>query len=164
MLAELALQGEIHQLPESLFFRRRHAGMSRQANPTPKDVAEWFKPGSGRDDIREHWGIFVESMRAIGRSPLGRIERARCYAAFLRAWWPKNLVPMVEERFGIEYSGPLPPGIGRGRSVRRMRRRPVQAAYSGGSRCSSNSGASDIPRMQRGRDRDSGPDRPLSRE
>jgi hypothetical protein len=115
MLAELALQGEIHQLPESLFFRRRHSGMSRQANPTPKDVAEWFEPGSGRDDVREHWGIFVESVRAIGRSPLGRIERARCYAAFLRAWVPKHLVPMVEERFGIEYSGPLPPGIGRGR-------------------------------------------------
>jgi glycosyltransferase involved in cell wall biosynthesis len=105
LLAELALQGEIHQLPESLFFRRNHPEMSRRANPTPKDVAEWFEPGSGRDDVRERWGIFVESMRAIKRAPLGRVERARCYAAFLEAWWPQNLIPVVEERFDVEYTG-----------------------------------------------------------
>jgi len=105
LLAELALQGEIHQLPEPLFFRRNHPGMSRRANPTPKDVAEWFEPGSGRDDIREHWGMFVEALRAIKRAPLGRIERARCYVAFLEAWVPRKLVPMVEERFDVEYTG-----------------------------------------------------------
>ena len=126
LLAELALQGEIHQLPESLFFRRNHAEMSRQANPTPKDVAEWFKPGSGRDDVRERWGIFVESMRAIRRSPLGRIERARCYAAFLRAWcrrisfrsWRSGSASSTQARCCLSAETT---------SVRRMRRRPVQA-------------------------------------
>jgi len=121
MLAELALQGEIHQLPETLFFRRNHPAMSRRANPSPKDVAEWFEPGSGRDDIREHWVMFNQTLRAIERAPFSRIERSRCYASFLGAWTRGKLVPMLEELFGVEYNGPLPPGIGRGRARRPAR-------------------------------------------
>lgn len=88
MMAELALTGEFWELPEPLFFRREHAGMSRLAARSTSDVAEWFKPGSGRDKTRrEYWRVFYEHFVSIRRSSLSVDEKLRCSAVlaiFLR--------------------------------------------------------------------------------
>jgi glycosyltransferase involved in cell wall biosynthesis len=105
LLAELALLGEIHELPEYLFFRREHPGMSRRANATAAEVAEWFEPGSGSDRTHEFSRLFVEHLRAIHAMPLGRGERARCYATFGNVWLRRNGVHVAEELFGLEYTG-----------------------------------------------------------
>jgi glycosyltransferase involved in cell wall biosynthesis len=109
LLAELALLGEIHELPEFLFFRREHPGMSRRANATAAEVAEWFEPGSGSDRVREFSRLFVEHVRAIHAMPLSRGERARCYATFTNVWLRRNGVHIAEELFRLEYTGGRPP-------------------------------------------------------
>jgi glycosyltransferase involved in cell wall biosynthesis len=42
LLSEISLLGEIHEIPEWLFYRRRHSRASRLENSTRKTVARWF--------------------------------------------------------------------------------------------------------------------------
>lgn len=83
MMAELALAGEFWELPQPLFFRREHAGMSRLAARTTSDVAEWFKPGSGQNKARyEYWRLFYEHFVSIRQAHLSPTEKLRCAATF----------------------------------------------------------------------------------
>ena len=86
-LAELALLGRFVTVPERLFLRRVHRGMSRYANTTLADVAEWFEPGSGSDRPAR------EAPALRGAPPGDRAERRsvpcarmRTTGAFLPAW------------------------------------------------------------------------------
>jgi glycosyltransferase involved in cell wall biosynthesis len=106
MMAEFAMLGELWEIPEFLFFRREHPGMSRVAHRTPAEAAEWFKPGSGSSQgkhVNESWPLFVEHLRSIRSLPLGGRERARCYATFVPAWLRRHGPRMITEPFGIEY-------------------------------------------------------------
>jgi glycosyltransferase involved in cell wall biosynthesis len=86
MMAELAMVGEFWEIPEFLFFRREHAAMSRKANPTAAEAAEWFAPGSGTHrPSREFLTLFIEHFRSIHNAPLGHLERTLCYGAYLPA-------------------------------------------------------------------------------
>jgi glycosyltransferase involved in cell wall biosynthesis len=105
LFAELAMLGEIHELPEVLFFRRDHPGRSRRANTKASDVAEWFAPGSGRGRVREVTRLFLEYLRAFARSPVGSADRARCLAAFSKTWLFYNGAALVEEWTGYRYPG-----------------------------------------------------------
>lgn len=84
LMAELAMVGEFWEIPEFLFFRREHAAMSRKANPSAAEASEWFAPGSGtHGPPREFLTVFAEHFRSIHAAPLGRLERTRCYGAYL---------------------------------------------------------------------------------
>ena len=112
-LAELALLGEFREIPEFLFRKRFHPGMSRKANPMLADVAEWYQPGSGNGVLLEYWMLFVQHLVSIKRAPLGFRERARCFAAFVPSWtrvWRRQL---QEEFVG------LPTELGRVWAARR---------------------------------------------
>jgi len=105
MMAEFAMLGELWELPEVLFFRREHPGMSRAAHRSPAQAAEWFRPGSSEGRrVNESWRLFVEHFRSIHTLPLGRAERARCYGAFVPAWIRRHGPRMATEPFGIEYT------------------------------------------------------------
>jgi hypothetical protein len=68
--------------------------VSRRANPTLADVAEWEQPGSGARVIFEYWTLFVHHLVAIKRAPLSFRERVRCYGAFIPSWmrvWRRRL-------------------------------------------------------------------------
>jgi glycosyltransferase involved in cell wall biosynthesis len=105
MLAEFALHGKIVELPEFLFFRREHAEMSRAANASPGEVAEWFEPGSGEGVKHEMWKVFVEHLRSIRDAPLPAGERRACYAAFTRAWFRRQGPRTIAELVGVRYDG-----------------------------------------------------------
>jgi glycosyltransferase involved in cell wall biosynthesis len=108
MMAEFAMLGEFWEIPEFLFLRREHPGMSRAAHRTPAEAAEWFKPGTGVSQgkkVNESWRLFVEHLGSIRSMPLDRRERARCYAAFLPVWFRRYGTRMLTEPFGIEYRG-----------------------------------------------------------
>lgn len=110
MMAEFAMLGEFWEIPEFLFYRREHPGMSRAAHRTPAEAAEWFKPGSGVSrgkDVNESWRLFVEHLRSIGSMPMDRVERARCYGTFLPAWFRRHWRRMLTEPFGLDHSGRL---------------------------------------------------------
>jgi glycosyltransferase involved in cell wall biosynthesis len=107
MMAEFAMLGQFWEIPESLFFRREHPGMSRLAHRSPSDAAEWFKPGSGSSqgkNVIESWRLFVEHLRSIYSMPLSAAERARCYGVFVPTWIRRYGPRMLTEPFGVTYS------------------------------------------------------------
>ncbi len=94
LLAELALLGEFHEVPECLFVRRVHTGMSREANATEREVAEWFVPGGGTRLEMTYWRLLGEFLAAIRAAPIRPTEALRAYATLVPVWlipWRKWL-------------------------------------------------------------------------
>ena len=86
VLAELALIGEFVEIYEHLFVKRFHRQMSREANRTDTEWAEWFEPGGGRRVQAEYWTLFFQHLVSIHRAELAGAEKARCYGAFIPGW------------------------------------------------------------------------------
>ena len=91
LLAELALLGRFHELPDRLFLRRIHEQMSRAVNPTAHQAASWFDPSRPRRQRTEAWRLCFEFVAAIARSPLAPAEKLRCLGTFAdvggRRYW-----------------------------------------------------------------------------
>jgi glycosyltransferase involved in cell wall biosynthesis len=90
--AELGLRGGFHEVPEYLFYSRDHADRATRAQPQFHQRAEWFDPALAGRRVLPYWRVFVEYGRSIGRVPLDRRERLRCYwelTGWLRV--PRNL-------------------------------------------------------------------------
>jgi glycosyltransferase involved in cell wall biosynthesis len=95
LLAELALRGEFHELPERLFYRRiRNGGSPSLQQPTPEHIEVWFDPGKNRGPALPHSRLIREHVRAISRSRIGKLEKLRCLHVLWRGrharrWrWP----------------------------------------------------------------------------
>ncbi len=86
LLAELALLGEFREVPEPLFFRRRHADSSRIVNTTAAQITAWFDPNA-LPATHPRLRLHRENLAAIARSPHGAVERARCVAAYLGVYF-----------------------------------------------------------------------------
>lgn len=85
LLAELALVGSFVEVPEVLFLRRQHAGMSRRANVSVAAASRFFDPAA-KPVTNEFSRIFREHLAAIERADLSRSERLGMRATFLAAW------------------------------------------------------------------------------
>ena len=95
LLVELALQGEFHEIPERLFYRRtRNGGSPSLQQPTPEQIAAWYDPSRSNWPALPHSRLLWEHVQAILRSSVGPIESAKCVAALVRGrvnrhWrWP----------------------------------------------------------------------------
>jgi glycosyltransferase involved in cell wall biosynthesis len=97
LIAELVLAGAFVLLPETLFMRRVHPGMSRVAHTNLDDVADWFEPGSSRGVRPEKLTLFTEHLQAIRRSPLNRRDQAVAVGAFLPIWLARHKRAMAME-------------------------------------------------------------------
>lgn len=79
---ELAIRGQIREIPESLFYRRTHRPWSDEV------TAQHMDPKS-RGKFRLPWcRVFIETIRAIHGANLPHGEGLRCYRALLGAWLP----------------------------------------------------------------------------
>lgn len=105
-LAELSLLGTFASVPERLFLRRVHGGMSRYANTTLEDVADWFEPGSGSDVRPEMLRLFAAHLSAIGRSPLRFNDRLLAYSEFFPAWLRRHHRTMAHELWALARKRP----------------------------------------------------------
>jgi hypothetical protein len=83
-LAELALYGPFHQIPEYLFFRRAHALQSTAQHPSRQTRTRWFDPTKLGKIVFPHFRQFREYVRIIGRVPLPRNEKSYCYASMVK--------------------------------------------------------------------------------
>lgn len=81
LLAELALLGEIHEIPAVLSFRRLHAEMSTTANPGKLERTRWFDPDARASRLTEPQLVAREYGRSVLTLPLSPAERAACLAA-----------------------------------------------------------------------------------
>ena len=101
LILEWAMQGSFVQVPERLFFRRLHPGMSRAANLDSRSVAEWFQPGSGAKVRPEFLRLFIEQTKAIGRAPVGVGTRMRTGAVFVPVYLWRHRRALVRETKAI---------------------------------------------------------------
>ena len=95
LLAELALRGQFHEIPEYLFFRRDHVQSSGRANTTVKEYTAWLNPEAKGNVELLRWRWFLEYLRSIRNVELDWRERILCYgqmAKYFRWHW-KEVCP-----------------------------------------------------------------------
>ncbi|MBE9125732.1 MULTISPECIES: glycosyltransferase family 2 protein [unclassified Coleofasciculus] len=103
LLAELAICGQFHEVPEILFFRRIHPQNSQQSNKTDEELAiNWFDPNNRGKLLLPRWRRYIEYCRLVWRTPLSGGERLKCYVQILRRLllspgFPIRIRGMVEE-------------------------------------------------------------------
>lgn len=85
LIAEIALTGEIWEIPERLFHRRMHGGASRALNPSPEQYTLWHDP-SATPVRHERLRLLREYLAAVRHARLAPVERAECYASVIAAW------------------------------------------------------------------------------
>ncbi len=83
LLAELALLGKFHRIPEYLFFRRDHPQKSDRANRTLQELAVWYRPenkGQSKALVQlRNSRLFLEYLASIWRTQTGISEKALSY-------------------------------------------------------------------------------------
>ena len=97
LILEWAMHGAFVEVPERLFFRRLHPGMSRVANRDTGSVAEWFEPGSGGTAKPEFLRLFVEQCKAIGGAPVGLATRLQTGTTFVPVYLARHKRVMMRE-------------------------------------------------------------------
>jgi glycosyltransferase involved in cell wall biosynthesis len=96
LLAELALHGPFHRIPDCLFFRRAHSLQSTAIAPSRQDRTVWFNPAYKGKLIFPHFRQFREYLAAIHRAPIGWRDRAWCFAEMLR-WVKTNRLRLLAD-------------------------------------------------------------------
>jgi glycosyltransferase involved in cell wall biosynthesis len=93
LLAELALYGPFHEIPEFLFLRRDHPGTSTRQFPSAKERAMWFRAqdkGIQYPTLRRGLGYWS----SINRAPLGPSDRLVCLG-ILAKWFTMRFRSML---------------------------------------------------------------------
>jgi len=117
IMAEIALYGPVHEVPEQLFLNRWHS-QSGSKFPTFQERAAWWLPvsrrgrlgrfGRGRIGALLLFGLtMAQTARAqissIERSPLSFDQKIRCYVQLPLWFWGelwRRLEPRIPERLG----------------------------------------------------------------
>jgi polysaccharide pyruvyl transferase WcaK-like protein/glycosyltransferase involved in cell wall biosynthesis len=89
LLLEVAILGEIWEIPETLFLRRFHAGISTKTNKTKAEFAAWFDPMQKGRNPRSK--LMVEYVRSIARLRLAPVERLLCLWTAFFVWYRRKL-------------------------------------------------------------------------
>jgi glycosyltransferase involved in cell wall biosynthesis len=86
LLAELAMLGELWEIPEPLLLLRIHAGRSVTANPTPDAIREWYDPHEAKKALVLPLNLRadLEIARSALRLPLRWSDRLQCLVVALR--------------------------------------------------------------------------------
>lgn len=85
LLAELAMLGRFHEVPDRAFLRRIHARSSRQGDLSMEEVAEWFDPqASGR--VSSSPTRLVPQVARAAFDLAGPYQGAACSLAYGGTW------------------------------------------------------------------------------
>ena len=79
LLAELAMLGRFHEVPEELFLHREHEGRSIRTTTTASDRVAWFDPSREGRIALPTWRLGWEYAKAVRQADLPRSERATAY-------------------------------------------------------------------------------------
>jgi glycosyltransferase involved in cell wall biosynthesis len=89
LLCELALRGQVLEIPDELFSRRIHPDASHRANPTARQAREWFTGRPAGGPVLPRTRFIAEIVRAIVRAPLAPEERVACLGVLTWTWGPR---------------------------------------------------------------------------
>jgi glycosyltransferase involved in cell wall biosynthesis len=87
VLAELALYGEFHELPDCLFFHREHTQRVTKQFPGRQERMFRLNPDRRLYLVFPHFRQFWEYLAAVQRAPLDWSERFRCHLQMLGWVW-----------------------------------------------------------------------------
>jgi glycosyltransferase involved in cell wall biosynthesis len=90
LLLELAILGEIWEIPETLFLKRDYPGRASHINKTKAEFAAWLDPMRKEKNSRKQ--LIVEFERSIARLPLAPGERLLCFWTALFVWSKTRLL------------------------------------------------------------------------
>jgi len=95
LLGEFILRGEIHQIPERLFFRRNHPQQSWRAHRSTREMLSWINGGKNKIFyLPTSWKHFFEYLKAILRVGHSSLEVALCFF-FLCKWLCREIASPV---------------------------------------------------------------------
>jgi glycosyltransferase involved in cell wall biosynthesis len=104
LLAELALAGQFHEVPERLFRRRVAASSCGLGSLSTSEVAAWFDPQRGRPRVPPLIRVFADVEKTILTSRLRPAERLTTAHAFGLAWTKRRLgVRLWRLRMAIQH-------------------------------------------------------------
>jgi glycosyltransferase involved in cell wall biosynthesis len=99
LLAELALLGEIWEIPEVLFQRRIHPAVSTAVNRTSEEFRAWFD-SSKRVGRNPRVRLSLEYARSINRLEMAFSDRLLCYWTVLAIWCVRHFRTKVIRLLG----------------------------------------------------------------
>lgn len=92
LLSELALLGKFFEVPDYLFYRRDHPGMSIRAYER-RDRAQWFDPKLKGKNIYPYWRLWKEFIRSVWHISLPFPIRGKALVEVMRwAYWRRLLL------------------------------------------------------------------------
>lgn len=90
LLGELCLHGRFYEVPETLFFYRKHEAQSWGNNKSHHQQQAWYDPSRANKITFPHWRLLVEHTRSVSRAPLNISDRVQCYLCvglWIRRHW-----------------------------------------------------------------------------
>jgi glycosyltransferase involved in cell wall biosynthesis len=111
LLLELAILGQIWEIPEVLFQRRYHSGVSTIANQTQAEIVQWFDTSRKNERrlfprmklaLLPRTKLGREYARSIARMPMPANERFFCFFTAFFIWYSRE-----SRRLGEEYGSRL---------------------------------------------------------
>lgn len=100
-VAEIALHGPFHQVPELLYFRRDHSGRAERAHPTTRTRCANLDPRRANPLPHPTVRLFAEYIagyvRTIRDAPLSGADKRQCYR-HLAAWLVRRAAHRPEDR------------------------------------------------------------------
>jgi glycosyltransferase involved in cell wall biosynthesis len=84
MIAQLALLGRFHEVPECLFQRRDHPSMSGRAHATAKALAAWYNPSGRHKSKLLKWRVLASLSTSIVKGDLSLREKLLCELRLVR--------------------------------------------------------------------------------
>jgi glycosyltransferase involved in cell wall biosynthesis len=111
LLARLALLGKSYEIPEFLFFSRRHAEqstmihMQKDGNQDYARISQWFNTQRKKPVQLPYWTLLSEYSRAIAQSPIPLSEKIICFNC-LRTWLRTYWTHLVRDLPGVPQSKP----------------------------------------------------------
>jgi hypothetical protein len=94
LLGELAMLGELIEIPETLYRMRRHAKNAMAINRSARALLAWHDPSKAHQRIwLPHWErAYLEYLRGVRHLPLSTCDRFLCYCAVpLVSYWRRLL-------------------------------------------------------------------------
>jgi glycosyltransferase involved in cell wall biosynthesis len=97
-IGEMALNGKLCELPEPLFLRRLHNGISTNINSTGVQMLAWIDPTQDKRFHFPKWRRLYEYFRAVQRAKMSFKERLGCYRELVRfIFVPQRWAGLVAE-------------------------------------------------------------------
>lgn len=99
LLGEIALQGQIWQVPELLYNRRQHKESCMEANKTKKEILEWFNPKIKKKigilqsyfpTSYMHARLVLEWSKSVHRSPISIGSKLSLYPSIPLVWYGRK--------------------------------------------------------------------------